>query len=401
MRDVKCVSAISLCPPSLCVCCDMRNHEQQVRTKWRVVVVVVVVKLQAAMAGGGGVAVVVQPAHAPGAQHFNVSRFNQSAQHAIPDAARPHNRLHRVYVPFSGVYTLSVFLHALLPSSSFMVGWRRHYSVSIRLISGRPVKQHQILRSSICPVMLPQHAPTTTISRERIVGGDMANNGFAPYMARIERNGLPKCSGALIAPQVVLTAAHCVYDARHDIRTISVYVGGSRLGENPGTLVYVSEIIVHPRYKFVHDNDRFPLFDIAYLRLTRAPNNNSSSSSTSAMRVNTNASVPAVGSVVRVAGYGVLGPAAIDAHPSWRRRRRRGRGRRLHAPMTHAYRHEDRQDNDESAGISNAQLQLYQVDVPVVSGEDCLNSYKSSSIQVNDSRNICAGYLGVGKCDSW
>ncbi|WP_420892479.1 trypsin-like serine peptidase [Phaeobacter piscinae] len=37
-------------------------------------------------------------------------------------------------------------------------------------------------------------------------------------VGRLELNGQGFCTGTLIAPDLVLTAAHCVYDQRHNLR---------------------------------------------------------------------------------------------------------------------------------------------------------------------------------------
>lgn len=49
-----------------------------------------------------------------------------------------------------------------------------------------------------------------TLSTPRIVGGKTATQGRYPYMASMADFGAHKCGGTLIAPDVVMTAAHCV-----------------------------------------------------------------------------------------------------------------------------------------------------------------------------------------------
>ncbi len=99
-----------------------------------------------------------------------------------------------------------------------------------------------------------------------------------------------QCSGTLIAPEVVLLAAHCV----HALETVNLHVFFGDAVDGPGTTLDVAEYREHPAY----DPTRFLVNDIALIRLS-AP-----------------APVPPValalpgvgperGAVVRLAGFGV------------------------------------------------------------------------------------------------
>ena len=86
-----------------------------------------------------------------------------------------------------------------------------------------------------------------------IVGGEPTIDGEWPYMVALIRTGhLPStgqfCGGSLIAENIVLTAAHCVYGER--INDFSVYVGSQSLSDpgSSGELIPVDNIVIHENY---------------------------------------------------------------------------------------------------------------------------------------------------------
>jgi trypsin len=86
-------------------------------------------------------------------------------------------------------------------------------------------------------------------SSTRIIGGSLAPSDRYPYVVNLEPIG---CGGSLIAPDVVLTAAHCK-DAYYE-----VHVGKTNLNHAwTGEIIQAYTSILHPNYNEIiqHDND--------------------------------------------------------------------------------------------------------------------------------------------------
>ncbi|XP_038238609.1 trypsin-3-like [Dermochelys coriacea] len=89
---------------------------------------------------------------------------------------------------------------------------------------------------------------------DRIIGGRDCITGSRPYQVALLRNGRIYCGGSLIAPNWVLTAAHC----RIHKSSLKVHLGDYNLRVNEGTeqIRRIRSFFVHPEYNLRrHDND--------------------------------------------------------------------------------------------------------------------------------------------------
>ncbi|KAL7545847.1 hypothetical protein ACHAWF_009195 [Thalassiosira exigua] len=129
--------------------------------------------------------------------------------------------------------------------------------------------------------------------RNRIIGGDKAVQGRYSYAVSLQDDEGHFCGGSLIAPDVVLSAAHCMQEkagykaivGRHDLKTTE------------GDVVIVKDEIAHPDYDWgTTDND----FMILVLERPTTENVN---------LVEVSSNVVPVGQTTTVMGWG-------DTHPS-------------------------------------------------------------------------------------
>jgi secreted trypsin-like serine protease len=103
-------------------------------------------------------------------------------------------------------------------------------------------------------------APT---ARAAVVGGGIAPAGAYPWIVAMSRG----CGGSLIAPDRILTAAHCVEDLRVD--SLRLYVGARRRARGSlrydGLSVRAVDVASHPGYRSLQGGG--PANDVAVLRL--------------------------------------------------------------------------------------------------------------------------------------
>lgn len=145
--------------------------------------------------------------------------------------------------------------------------------------------------------------PTTERSGERIVWGEPVSIRDWPSFALVRyygANSLATCGGTFIAPDWVLTAAHCVAGRSGGSFRVTEEMDDLDVG---GRELPVDRAVVHDRYR----NLKEPHYDVALLHLaTRTRVRPQSLASTALMRD------VSPGAAVRVAGFGLTMAQPLD-----------------------------------------------------------------------------------------
>ncbi len=145
----------------------------------------------------------------------------------------------------------------------------------------------------------PEPAPL----RQTIIGGTL-DASDAAVVALVRRGRAcdsteiaPFCTGTLVSPRVVLTAAHCVRDYAYG--SFEAFFGGDTTGDPQGKFIVLGKAKAHPSYDRSSKD-----FDIALLELSEpAP-------VAAAQLAQSPLDASATGTQVRAAGFGVTSATA-------------------------------------------------------------------------------------------
>lgn len=199
------------------------------------------------------------------------------------------------------------------------------------------------------PLFAQAGTPTPTQRHTEIVGGQPAAVGAWPWQAMV-RSGPYMCGGSLIAPQWVVTAAHCLFDSEGNAfppSAITVILGEHNRAQNDGMEQYmtVSEVITHEEF-----NDWSNSNDIALLKLTDP--------------ATINARVSPIPPQISPEGDAFVSAGQMSVVTGW----------------------------GSTGEGGSAAVVLMEVAVPIVTNELCNLSYGT----INDNM-LCAGYAEGGK----
>lgn len=128
-------------------------------------------------------------------------------------------------------------------------------------------------------------APAPSSTRNETDGDIIGDKGTAPYQVSLQQNGNHFCSGAIIRPKWILTAAHCLnkfvislkisvfflnkkkftkFSLSRDVRSVKILVGANSLVKG-GTYYQAKEFFKHPEYNV--QSKRYSRHDIGLIKI--------------------------------------------------------------------------------------------------------------------------------------
>jgi secreted trypsin-like serine protease len=210
---------------------------------------------------------------------------------------------------------------------------------------------------------------TAQTSTDYIVGGTPAEEGKWPWQVRILENAddrLGFCGGSLIAPDWVLTAAHCVFDANGSVEK-QLVVGYGSINREKLKMIDTIKIIPHPDYQATDKAD-FALLKLA----APVPDAHFISIADAA----TEARLAQPGAVATVTGWGAL----WDFKTFEKSLNKSGS-----QPVSTLKLLKQKEDAIKWPVL------MHQVDIKLISSDDCKAAYEELGIDVSTDAEICAG----------
>ena len=171
-----------------------------------------------------------------------------------------------------------------------------------------------VLRSLVCAVALAlgmAAAGGAASPASAVIGGSPASIADNPWEVMLVIDGGTLCSGSLVSPSVVVTAAHC-FTSMRDVSRIEAFAGITAMSERSAdTRLRLASVTVHPDF----DPSTF-VNDIAVLTLA-TPITPSSTVGVIALPYGLDAATwPAAGTPARIAGWGITSPTGGKAADS-------------------------------------------------------------------------------------
>jgi secreted trypsin-like serine protease len=123
--------------------------------------------------------------------------------------------------------------------------WSRH---------GRLARAAPALALAALVALVPGPTRAQAVSHPRIVGGGKANAAGWRFAVALEEKSRFICTGSMVAPDRVLTAAHCVKGDKR--KHLSVLAGSASIGPDRPARIKVRHAMVDPKYngrKVSHD----------------------------------------------------------------------------------------------------------------------------------------------------
>lgn len=287
------------------------------------------------------------PIHCPCVLHFHRSRRHPPAAFSLLLRLTPNSSVHPLSINLTFPQVPS---HPQLHVLTHRIP--QNITLYPELISPHPLTLRSVSVHQDTPTCPPRLKVTTRQPTPRIVGGNLITPALIPYLVAIINPDGQYCTGTMLTPVWGITAAHCRLSTNFRVELLSTIVRADR-APSDGVSSNLSRVISHHNYAGTGPGRQN---DLSLFRLT-AP-----VPGVLTMRVNTAPLRPRAGEYVRVMGFGYTSyqQTSIEASPG----------------------------------------ALRQVDVPIVEHSVCKDVYDAWET-VSNTKQVCAGYFGVGGCDAW